>query len=173
MWRQPLQGRSSWIRFTLLFVQNGSRVPPQWARGLGHPPNLALKCSSCRLCTAPLSRPLDGTADPYFNTSLGLGKRWVEKIDRWDAVECLKFVKADASPHPALCTRPIGHLNKRPVQISENVPLSHLITAAGSLEHRWFQDKALLVSLCFKFKQLFMQWRTIIRSPTGRLYESE
>lgn len=134
MWRQPLQGRSSWIRFTLLFVQNGSHNEQE---GWAIPQIWLSNVRACRrLCTAPLSRPLDGTADPYFNTSLGLGKRWVEKIDRWDAVECLKFVKADASPHPALCTRPIGHLNKRPVQIGENVPLAHLITAAGSLEHR-------------------------------------
>lgn len=50
-----------------------------------------------RLCTAPLSCPLDGAEDLCFNIT-GFGERWVKRIHRWDAVECLKFVKAHLSP---------------------------------------------------------------------------
>lgn len=46
----------------------------------------------------PLSCPLDGAADPCFNTSLGLGKDGWKKISRWDAVESLKFVKVNPLP---------------------------------------------------------------------------
>lgn len=54
--------------------RTGPGYPHNEQEGWASPQIWLSNVRACRLCTAPLSRPLDGAADPYFNTSLGLGK---------------------------------------------------------------------------------------------------